>query len=43
LTTTAAKGKFFAAARIMVGPPMSMFSITSCSVTPRRAAVSSNG
>jgi hypothetical protein len=28
-----------AAARIIVGPPMSMFSITSCSVTPRRAAV----
>ena len=33
------KAKFFAAARIIVGPPMSMFSITSCSVAPRRAAV----
>ena len=31
-TTTAANAKFFAAARIIVGPPMSMFSITSCSV-----------
>ena len=34
--TTAVKAKFFAAARIIVGPPMSMFSITSCSVAPRR-------
>jgi hypothetical protein len=35
--------KFFAAARIIVGPPMSMFSMTSASSTPRRAAVCSNG
>ncbi len=41
--TTAENAKFFAAARIIVGPPMSMFSITSCSVAPRRAAVRSNG
>jgi hypothetical protein len=34
---------FFAAARIMVGPPMSMFSIASSSDTSRRATVRSNG
>ena len=34
---------FLAAARIIVGPPMSMFSMTSASLTPRRAAVRSNG
>ena len=33
-TTTAENTKFFAAARIIVGPPMSMFSITSASVDP---------
>ena len=32
-----------AAARIIVGPPMSMFSMTSASSTPRRAAVRSKG
>ena len=41
--TTAVKPKFLAAARIIVGPPMSMFSITSWSVAPRCAAVRSNG
>jgi hypothetical protein len=43
LTTTAAKPKFFAAARIIVGPPMSICSMTSRSLTPRVAAVASNG
>ena len=33
-TTTAANAWFFAAARISVGPPMSMFSITSCVLDP---------
>ena len=31
------------AARIIVGPPMSMFSMTSASSVPRRAAVRSKG
>ena len=35
--------KFFAAARTMHGPPMSMFSIASASVTPGFATVCSNG
>ena len=39
----AVKPEFFAAARTMVGPPMSMFSMISWSVAPRRAAVASNG
>src|SRR5665811_1733554 len=34
---------FLAAARTMVGPPMSMFSMISSSVAPRRSATSSNG
>ena len=42
-TTTAVNAWFFADARIIVGPPTSMFSMTSASVTPRRAAVRSNG
>ncbi len=41
--TTAANAWFFAAARIIVGPPMSMFSIASASLTPARATVFSNG
>jgi hypothetical protein len=41
--TAAANAWFLAAARIIVGPPMSMFSMTSASETPRRAAVRSNG
>jgi hypothetical protein len=32
-----------AAARIIVGPPMSMFSMTSASSVPMRAAVRSKG
>ena len=43
LVTTAANPWFLAAARIIVGPPMSMFSITSASGTPARATVRSNG
>ena len=43
VTTTAANGWFFAAARISVGPPMSMFSMTSSYSAPRAAAVRSNG
>ena len=35
--------KFLAAARTMVGPPMSMFSMASSSLTPRWATVASNG
>ena len=41
--TTATEWKFFAAARTIVGPPMSMFAITSASDTPRRAATDRNG
>ena len=36
--TTAAKAWFFAAARIIVGPPMSMFSMISAASASRRAA-----
>ncbi len=41
--TTAANPWFLAAARIIVGPPMSMFSIASASATPVRATVRSKG
>jgi hypothetical protein len=41
--TTAANAWFLAAARIIVGPPMSMFSMTSASPTSRRAATRSKG
>ena len=41
--TTAAYAWFFAAARIIVGPPMSMFSTISASPTSLRDAVDSNG
>src|SRR5665647_1387312 len=43
LVTTATPAWFLAAARIMLGPPMSMFSITTSSSTPRRPATSSKG
>jgi hypothetical protein len=43
VTTTAENAWFFAAARISVGPPMSMFSITSSSSTPRTPDTRSNG
>ena len=36
-------GQFFAAARTIDGPPMSMFSIASSSVQPGLATVSRNG
>jgi len=35
--------EFLAAPRIMLGPPMSMFSTASSRVTPGRATVCSNG
>ena len=41
-TTTATDSKFFAAARTMAGPPMSIFSITSSCAAPD-ATVSRNG
>ena len=41
-TTTVTDSKFFAAARIMAGPPMSMFSITASASAPL-ATVSRNG
>ena len=41
--TTATEWKFFAAARTIAGPPMSMFAITSASGTPRRIATERNG
>ena len=41
-TTTATESAFFAAARIIVGPPMSMFSTASSREAPR-ATVSRNG
>ena len=41
-TTTPTDAKFFAAARTMAGPPMSMFSITSSKPAPL-ATVSRNG
>jgi len=41
-TTTATDSKFFAAARVMAGPPMSIFSITSSCGAPD-ATVSRNG
>ena len=41
-TTTATSCQFFAAARIIVGPPMSMFSINSSSGASFRAATFSN-
>ena len=40
--TTAANAKFFAAARIIVGPPMSMFSMI-CAGGRRLATARSNG
>ena len=40
---TMTEGKFFAAARIIVGPPMSMFSKASSSVTPGLRIVSTKG
>ncbi len=42
-TTTAANALFLAAARIIVGPPMSMFSTISSAVASPRATVCSNG
>ena len=41
--TTVTNFMFFAAERIMVGPPMSMFSIASSRETPGRATVASKG
>ena len=41
--TTATEWKFFAAARTIAGPPMSMFAITSGSGTPRRIATDRKG
>src|SRR5258708_31495402 len=41
--TTVTLSKFFAADRSIVGPPMSMFSISSSAVSPAFAAVASNG
>ena len=40
--TTVTLAKFLLALRSMLGPPMSMFSIASASVTPSRATVASN-
>ena len=42
-TTTVTEPWFFAAARNIVGPPISMFSIASSSVQPALATVCSNG
>ena len=42
-TTTVTAGWFLAAARSIVGPPMSMFSSTSWSATPSRLTVASKG
>ena len=41
--TTVTLSKFFAALRSIDGPPMSMFSIASCSAMPGFATVASNG
>jgi hypothetical protein len=41
--TTATRSWFFAAARTIAGPPMSISSTTSATLRPRFAAVSSNG